>query len=190
MNKLGLIISVFIFIFFSTVLSFAEEDDLSLIAKSQYFSLYGQKELDAYSLLTKLHFDYFLQPEVALKKDSQDSGQILASVLDALYLEVSDLLDIHIYSFHGKIRILPDQDSVGRVFKKIFGVDFDERSFYIYDNNTIYISLSDLNIGMLGHEIAHAIISSYFVVPPPAKVQEVLSGYVEYSLRKSTNTLP
>jgi len=190
MIKLGRITAVFIVILFSTVLIFAQEDDLTLIIKSKYFSLYGPQDLDVYPLLTNLYFDYFLQPETILKKDTQDSDEILANLLDALYLEVSDILDIHIYSYHGKIRILPDQDSVGRAFKKIFSIDFDERSFYIYDNNTIYISLSDLNIGMLGHEFAHAIISNYFVVPPPAKVQEVLSGYVEYTLRKSTGTLP
>jgi len=64
-------------------------------------------------------------------------------------------------------------------------MDFRERSFYVFDSNTIFISYQDLTLGMLGHEIAHAVISGYFVVPPPDKVQEVLAGYVEYSLRKA-----
>jgi hypothetical protein len=54
----------------------------------------------------------------------------------------------------------------------------------------VYISYPEMTIGMLGHKIAHAIISHYFVVPPPAKIQEVLAGYVEYSIRKSAGTLP
>ena len=36
----------------------------------------------------------------------------------------------------------------------------------------------------IAHEIAHAIINHYFVVPPSVKMQEILSGYVEYSLNK------
>jgi hypothetical protein len=38
---------------------------------------------------------------------------------------------------------------------------------------------------VLGHEIAHAIMSHYFVVLPSEKIQEVLAGFVEYQLRKN-----
>ena len=68
-------------------------------------------------------------------------------------------------------------------------LDLDERSYYLHETNTVYISYKDLTLGMLGHEIAHAIISNYFVVLPSAEVQEILSGYVEYSLKKQTMTL-
>lgn len=181
---------VFIVIFFFPICSLAQEEGLSVLAKSKYFSLYSPQDVDVYSLLNKLDFNYFLQPDTLLIKNNQDPNEILVKVLDALYLEVSDILDIHIYSFHGNIKILPDQNSVSAVFKKFFRTDFPERSFYVHEKNTIYVSLADLNSAMLGHEIAHAIISHYFVVPPPAKVQEVLSGFVEYTLRKSAGTLP
>ena len=190
MNRLTYILSILIVIFVSSVFSFAQEEGLSILVKSEYFTLYSQRDIDTYSLLKKLNLDYFLHPDTLLKKDKQASTDILAKVLDSLYLEVSDILDIHIYSFHGTIKILPDQDSVNSMFKELFRYDFNERSFYVHEKNTIYISSSDLTLGMLGHEIAHAIISHYFVVPPPVKIQEVLAGYVEYSLRKSTGTLP
>jgi hypothetical protein len=38
--------------------------------------------------------------------------------------------------------------------------------------------------------MAHALISNYFVVAPPPKVQEILAGYVEYSVRKRMGNLP
>ena len=190
MKRFLYILFIFIAIFLSPAFLLAQEESLSVIAKSKYFSLYGREDVDVYSLLNKLNFDYFLQPDTLLEKDDQAPSGTLTKVLDALYLEVSDILDIHIYSFHGTIKILPDQDSVSAVFKKIFRRDFSERAFYLHENNTIYLCLSDLTVGMLGHEIAHAIISHYFVVPPPPKIQEVLSGYVEYALRKSTGTLP
>ena len=183
-------LTVFIVIFLFPISLLAQEEGLSILAKSKYFSLYSTKDVDVYSLLNKLDFDYFLQPDALLKKDNQDAQGILTKVLDALYLEVSDILDIHIYSFHGNIKILPDQNSVSTVFKNFFKTDFPERSFYLHEKNTIYISLSDLNSGMLAHEISHAIISHYFVVPPPTKIQEVLSGFVEYTLRKSAGKLP
>jgi hypothetical protein len=57
-------------------------------------------------------------------------------------------------------------------------------SFYFHEEKTIYISTEDLDLGMLAHEIAHAIISHYFVVPPSERVQEVLSGYVDFHFKK------
>lgn len=168
----------------------AQDTHLSLIVKSKYFSVYGDKNLDINSLLSKLHFEYFFQLDSMLKSPSRDKKTILSRTLDSLYLEVSDILDIHIYSYHGTIKILPGTESVNAAFKHFFGSDFGERSFYLPEHNTIYISFRDLTLGMLGHEISHAIQSRYFVVSPPAKVQEVLSGYVEYSLRKATGTLP
>ena len=168
----------------------AEEMDFPLIVKSKYFSVYGDDNLDINSLLSKLNFEYFFRLDSILESPTRDKRTILSRTLDSLYLEVSDILDIHIYSYHGIIKILPDTDSVSAVFEHFFGSDFEERSFYIPEQNTIYISFRDITLGMLGHEISHAIQSRYFVVPPPAKVQEVLSGYVEYNLRKATGTLP
>jgi len=190
MKRAYCLISLCIIIVSSSRLGFTQEQNLPLITESKYFSLYGHKDLDFDSLLVKLYFDYLLQPDTVFQESSGDQKDALSKTLDALFLEVSDILDIHIYSFHADIKLLPDQDSVNSQFKKFFKQGFNERSFYLPETNTIYVSFADLTLGMLGHEIAHAIISRYFVVPPPAKIQEVLSGYVEYTLRKSTGTLP
>ena len=113
------------------------------------------------------------------------------SSLSTLYLEVSDILDIHIYSYHGNIRLYPDIKEMMIYIPESYKIDIKGScSYYIKSQNTIYVSLDNFNLGVLGHEIAHVIISHYFVVPPPHKIQEVLAGYVDYSLRKSTGTLP
>jgi len=168
---------------------FAQGIKLHLITKSKYFSVYSYKGLDISLLLTKLNFNYFRQLD-NLSYRSDMPRDILASTLDALYLEVSDILDIHMYSFHGNIDIVPDKGYVSSIFRSYFKRNFPERSFYFHNKNTIYISFADLTLGILGHEIGHAIISHYFVVLPPAKIQEVLCGYIEYSLGKSTGTIP
>jgi hypothetical protein len=179
-----------IIVVLSSNLCFAQEQNLPLLVESKYFSVYGQRNLDINSLLTRLYFDYLLHLDTALQENSRDEKDTLSKTLDALFLEVSDILDIHIYSFHGDIKLLADRNSVNSQFRRFFKRELNERSFYLPEKNTIYISFADLTLGMLGHEIAHAIICRYFVVPPPAKIQEVLAGYVEYSLRKSTGTLP
>ncbi|MFC1658858.1 hypothetical protein ACFL1D_05700, partial [Candidatus Omnitrophota bacterium] len=156
---------------------FAQAESLNLVAESKYFSLYGDSSLDLNSLLEKLDFDYSLHPDMALGGyGAGEERSTLSKTLDALYLEVSDILDIHIYSFHAEIRLFADQDSVSAQFREFFKMDFNERSFYLPEKNAIYVSFGDLTPGMLAHEIAHAIICKYFVVPPPARVQEVLCG--------------
>jgi hypothetical protein len=165
---------------------FCQEESLGVLAKGQYFTIYGPKDLNVGSLLNALDFNY-----VSRRSSGSDYGsaQALAETLDALYSQVSDTLDIHVYSFHGTIKFVANQSEVSSVFYGFFSQPFPERSFYIHERNTIYISAGDATLGMMGHEIAHAIISHYFVTPPPEKVQEVLAGYVEYHLRKATGTL-
>jgi len=159
------------------------------IAGGTFFSVYSDSKSDAYSLLAKIDTNYLLYSSGGAEA-KDDVGDILAKTLDGLYQEVSDILDIHIYSFKGTIRVLPDKQALTGYFKRTYGIDFDERSLYYFEKDIIYISLADMTVGMLGHEMAHAIISHFFVVPPPAKIQEVLCGYVEYSLRKSRGNLP
>jgi hypothetical protein len=159
------------------------------IASGTYFSVYSDGPADAYSVLSKIDLNYLVYSQNG-SNSGESVSNMLAKTLDGLYQEVSDILDIHIYSFKGTIQVLADQKSLADMFKRTYGLEFNERSIYFFEKNTIYISLADMNVGILGHEISHAIISHYFVVPPPARIQEVLCGYVEYSLRKTRGSLP
>ena len=164
------------------------------LIKSKYFSIYADGGIDKVDLLKKLNAGYFLRLGAAFSEKVGRGGELdnmVASTLDAIYLEVSDILDIHMYDLNIDLEILPDRAALASILKPyIGGKTVDMPSFYYYDKNRIYISLADLNSGMLGHEIGHAIVTHYFVVPPPAKLQEVLSGYVEYSIRKHAKDTP
>ena len=158
--------------------------------ESKYFTLTYYNGCNLTKLAQKLNVNHFLYMNLFLSR-SEDIDSIISKALDAIYLEVSDILDIHVYSYHGKIKLCFNKEELkADVFIK--GYRDKNRSLpavYHHNENTIYISFSDLTVGMLAHEIAHAIISHYFVVPPPHKIQEVLTGYVEYSIRKATGTL-
>ena len=164
------------------------------LIKSKYFSVYADGGIDKVDLLKKLNAGYFLRLGAAFSEKAEHGEELdnmVASTLDAIYLEVSDILDIHMYDLNIDLEILPDRAALASILKPyIGGKTVDMPSFYYYDKNRIYISLADLNSGMLGHEIGHAIVTHYFVVPPPAKLQEVLSGYVEYSIRKHAKDTP
>ncbi len=165
----------------------AQAGKSGIISEGQHFTVKAVTPVDVTDLLKKLNYDYFLQVETffAEGRVSSHPDDLLGTTLDAIYREVETILGLEVPGFHGVIVICPDKAAVGEEFHKLYGMPFAERSFYILEGNTIFISYQDLTLGMLGHEVAHAVISGYFVVPPPTKVQEVLAGYVEYSLRKT-----
>jgi len=169
---------------------FAQGRRLPLLTRSEYFTIYAQDDVDLYTLLTKLDFNYLLQLESLELPPDPDLRDVLAKTMDALYAEVSDILNINVYSFHGNVKFLRDRRQVEREYYRIYRADFKEPAFYHHDQDTIYVSYADLTLGMLGRAIAEAILSHYFAVPPTEKVKEVLSGYVEYSLREASGNGP
>lgn len=162
----------------------ARESQLRPIGESEYFSLHGYRNIDIPELIEKINFSYSEATSRGSRSSSQSPQAVLEKTLDALFLEVSAILDIRVPRFHGTIKFVPDQGWVNDIFKSYVGRNFPERSFYLYEKNTIYISTADITLGMLGHEIAHAIMCRYFAVPPSHTIQEVLAGYVEYSLTR------
>jgi hypothetical protein len=152
---------------------------------SKYFSLTIDPCVDKSAFLSKMQGAHFLQLDTFIAGGKTlDVDAALRDVLDALYLEVCDILDIHIYSLKIDLKVVPDKNAVAEVLAGYLGRRPNMPSFYYSQKNAIYISAQDFNLGMFSHEVAHAIITHYFVVPPPEKVQEVLAGYVEYSVRK------
>jgi len=169
-----------------TLLSVSYAQNLRRI-DSHYFTVYYPSSLDPLDLAYNINVG---SPIVVYKSESMeivmgaDPEEILADQIDVLFNEVSDILDMHLYSYHGEIKICETKEELHSTFKDIFGENTIAESFYFHPQNTIYISAQDFNPEVLGHEMAHAIISHYFVVLPPPKMQEVLAGFVEYQLRK------
>lgn len=58
----------------------------------------------------------------------------------------------------------------------------NEVAFYEHKTKALNISVDYASDGVLAHEVAHAVINQYFAVPPPSKVQEILSQYVDKHL--------
>lgn len=115
----------------------------------------------------------------------QFSSNNLGDLMDAFFLWSSNVLDMQLFSFHGTIKVTRDEAELAEIYRRLYGTErAGEKGFYIYDINTVYVAAPDFTREIVGHEMAHAIISNFFVVQPPMKVQEVLAGYIEYQLRK------
>ena len=111
----------------------------------------------------------------------------LGDLLDALFSWAGNILDMNLYSYKGSIKVVRTPEALSEIYRKLYGAeDHAEKSFYIFELNTIYATQDDFTKEIIGHEMAHGIVCNFFVVPPPAKVQEVLAGYIEYQLRKAT----
>lgn len=159
--------------------------------RGEHFNICYYDGCDLAKLANKLQASHFISVDTFLSgKTDKDIKSLIAKLFDSIYLEVSDILDIHVYNLKSTIDIQPDKTRVADILEGYLGRRIDIPSFYFHTKNTIYVSYSDISLGILAHEMAHAIISHYFVVPPPAKTQEILTGYVEYSIRKATGTLP
>ena len=181
-------------ILFSLTIScaYCYDDGFGQVRKveSKHFAVYYAPSLDVFSLAESLNIgpaDKVMAGGASANTfSSEEEG--LADMIDTLFMRVCDILDMQLYSFQGNIKICKDFEQLNRIYNNLFDKELQgTRSFYVYTLNTIYISPESFKREILGHEIAHAIISHYFVVQTPVKIQEVLASYVEYQLRKTTH---
>lgn len=168
---------LFTFLFFCN-LTFAAE------FSSRYFNVDYSDKAQLFTLSKQLTEVPQYSVDIYEQNNGDDVVALLASSLDNLYYAVSDIMDIHVTDMQVKLVLLKDTAEVAKQVKQILNKTVFVPSFYFRNNNTIYISVAEFSVGVLGHELGHAIINTYFVPPPPEKMQEVLCGYVEYSLLK------
>lgn len=155
--------------------------------KSKYFDINFYGDVNLIEFLKKINVDFINLDDIFNNKKSLDS--LIAESIDNLYLEVSSILDIHIYSYRGTINIFHSKEDFDNAIYSLGINNSKLSSIFLPDNNTIYILENEFTLGMLAHEIAHAITCNYFITPPPEKVSEILSGYVEYSILKRAKRL-
>jgi hypothetical protein len=157
--------------------------------ESKYAEIYYSPETDAANLVRSFNVRQSDKVISGLTLGGAASyEEELGLMVDALFGQVSDILDMPIYSLKINIKICRNSDILKSVYNRMFNADLQSRqSFYLYNLNTIYISEEGFKSEIVGHEMAHAIISHYFVVPAPIKIQEVLSMYVEYNLRRAAD---
>jgi hypothetical protein len=43
----------------------------------------------------------------------------------------------------------------------------------------MYLSIRDVKLRVIAHEIGHVVVDHYFDVPPPVKIHEVLAQFAE-----------
>ncbi len=157
--------------------------------ESRYFDIYIENGIDLQTLVMKLSVPPAIKSIIKEPIPFSDF-YTLPDQLDTLFLAVSEIMDIKLKKFKCKIKICKNASRLSNIATMLFGQEVQPGGFYVSSIDTLYVDAEYVNIHILGHELSHAIQVHYFVVPPPAKIQEILAGYVEYQFRKYTNTLP
>lgn len=91
------------------------------------------------------------------------------SRIDRIVERVQSILDMHPDNFHIRIDLYPAYEG-GLI------------ASYSHKNRLLKIFTDRVTDGVLAHEVAHAVISMYFPQPPPKKIQEILTQYVDKHL--------
>jgi len=169
--------------------SFAADDGFGSGRKteSKHFVIYYSPQVDLSYLALQLNVspsDNLLAGKPVGRGEVTELGTSVADMLDTLFTQVCDILDMQLFSFQGEIKVCRDERQLKEVYYNLFRKDLEARSFYVNSLNTIYIASDSFKREILGHEMAHAIVSHYFVVLPSVKIQELLATYTEYQLRK------
>jgi hypothetical protein len=97
------------------------------------------------------------------------SSALTVNRVDEMVERVESLLELYPSELRVEIRILPKHKE-------------GPPGFYSHQTKNITVFLDTLTDGMLAHELAHAVISASFDVPPPQKAQEILAQYVDQHL--------
>ncbi len=179
-------------LFWYNTASAAEINDGFKTAKkieSRYFKIFLEEGVNTQSLVMRISVPPAIKGIIKKPVDFADS-YTLSNQLDLLYLAVCEIMDVRLKKFKCDIKICKDTASLNDISSRFFGRPIRTGGFYAAQLNTLYIDAENVDINILGHELSHAVQCNYFIVPPPAKLQEVLAGYVEFTFRKYTGSLP
>lgn len=120
---------------------------------------------------------YLLRNKSAITVEDETKNKI-----DVIVERVQSILDMFPKSLKFKIVLYRSDTEVRNIYKLLYGKNVDFISFYSPGIKTVFISVGDINLTVLAHELAHVVLDFYFVNSPPVRVHEVLAQYVEAHL--------
>jgi len=92
------------------------------------------------------------------------------------------VLDMRPAEVRFKIVLLPTEEDVQQIFRTKYNKKVDYIAFYAPKDKTVYVSVSDIRIGVFAHELGHLIIDLFYGTTTPSKIHEVLAQFVETHL--------
>jgi hypothetical protein len=128
-----------------------------------------------------------------LRESPERNPLLIRTQVDKIVETISSLLDMHPLNLRFGITLYRTQEEVSTAYYRASAganayngqrmASAAPIAFYFHRTRNIAVAIDNITDGILAHEIAHAVISAYFVVPPPARMQEILAQYIDKHLR-------
>jgi hypothetical protein len=99
--------------------------------------------------------------------------------IDIIIEKVEVVLEMFPNYYHVNVVLLPDDDNVARMYKSKYGKRVDHIAYYSLSEKTIYISVDDIRLKVVAHEIGHSVVDHYFKVRPPYTIHELMAQFAE-----------
>lgn len=107
-------------------------------------------------------------------------GAALARKLDFIVERVQTVLDMRRAMPRVQLRVYDGLLEMAVICPRCRAAHLSNpRSWYVFEQKSIYISLVDVRTGILVHEVAHHVIDHYFQVRPDAASAEILAVFAE-----------
>jgi len=183
---LSLIIAIFML--FGCRIVFADEalDSGWLSYKAGQMTIIYPADINLRKLESRLRSRWFTVSSTERDLYSNQAYPIekrILARLESILLRTKQVLTMY-PNIELKIKIFRNRDELSREYLRLLGSQQRYKSFYIHGFQTIYSSMQDISDSEIAHEMAHAIIDSYFRVIPPEKTAELLATYVDSHLEK------
>lgn len=118
---------------------------------------------------------------VASRSNPNVRAHVKESV-DRIVFRVKVLLDMHPEAVRFIVHLHPTEKGLNAAYGGAGAMGDAPIAFYSHKSRTIHVGLKNATDRVFAHEVAHAVINSYFSVPPPPQVQEILAQYVDKHL--------
>jgi hypothetical protein len=118
-------------------------------------------------------FGFFVRPD-----DPKLPARVAAKI-DAVTRRVQEILGMFPKGFNVRIFLFHDGRALDAFYRKRFLRPAPSHGLYNPREHAVYLDLSKVNEGVLAHELGHAVITVFSVIPPPSATQEILCQYID-----------
>lgn len=152
--------------------------------ESKYVIIQHKRFEDIKKLDGNIHYspDGWSLKDLFSPDNPEDQVRSVTRKLDGIFKKVQNILDMRGKIKKVTIKVYPNTEQLHEAYFAITGTRCNYKAWYIFELNTIYVTVDDVDEGIIAHEMAHSIIDHYFSVRPPRATAEILSRYVDQYL--------
>ena len=147
--------------------------------QTRYATIFYTEEKDLHT------FTRNIVSGLTLLWESPEQNPLLAKTqVDKIVETICSLLDMYPPTLRFGITLYRTQAELSAEYWSLGMMGAAPIAFYAHRTRNIAVAINSITNGILAHEIAHTVISAYFVTPPPPRMQEILAQYMDKNFNK------